>query len=282
MDNNERVRLRSQAPVNKSVPTVLISAKKETLPRRSSDIVEVQIEGEHERGVPVVRNVNKRKRDPRGGGRRQQRKLDSEERTTSVYADEITNSASVYEIKRSERCDGNRSHGDAPDLDNERQVNNAYVIIPGIMPEEKAMMKQLDKRRESSRLRVRPSKFRENFLLGNIKPKGEHKGSDDAATALEIVLPMDTHVTFTKSDNNQKASSSQASERNIESSWERPSQTSSGNNKYKITYKLSSSKGPERGAITAVSFMAAKTGVADSELKTALAVFTLFPSHRRS
>jgi hypothetical protein len=223
----------------------------------------------------------KRKHDPRGpvGVRRPQQKFESEEGLVSVYVDEDngTCSASGDEIKRSPRY-APFSRRANPDTKASPPVyHKTYVdIIPEMLAGDQAMLKQFsnDKRRESSRLRVKPSKFREGLLLGNnIKPKSEEKGaSEDGTSSLEIVLSMDgTHRDpMARADTHPKTSSSSDF---TTSSFERPGQNSTANsNKFKITYILGSSKGPEHRASAVVSSSTAKKGGDDNELKTALAV----------
>ncbi|KAL3699876.1 hypothetical protein R1sor_017898 [Riccia sorocarpa] len=63
------------------------------------------------------------------------------------------------------------------------------------LEEEKEMKQQQgDKRRESSRLRVKPSKFRESSIPVTVLPRAkvDHKGgSDDGSSSMEIMVPVE-------------------------------------------------------------------------------------------
>ncbi|KAL2651968.1 hypothetical protein R1flu_020096 [Riccia fluitans] len=58
------------------------------------------------------------------------------------------------------------------------------------------MRQQGDKRRESSRLRIKPSKFRE-CLPVTVLPKGkDYKGSDDGSSSMEIMVPVEVQTSL--------------------------------------------------------------------------------------
>lgn len=66
-------------------------------------------------------------------------------------------------------------------------------------------MGQVERRRGSSRLRIRPSKFRESLPLSSSKVKGEVKSNEDTAksSAVDILVPGNNNKATARRDDNQ-------------------------------------------------------------------------------
>ncbi|KAG6545208.1 hypothetical protein Mapa_013320 [Marchantia paleacea] len=241
MDNQRLSRLRSQASVN-GVPA--------SKPPRVKKVVEISGDVRvDDRELPVLRGENKRKRGLRGAGRRLKQSVELGKETSDKLHEYDNVTESNRELKIGEK-DGYSSAGEAfstaaSPLEREFSTD--------ISEEPKAMRQE---RRESSRLRVKPSKFRESLPTTILKPK-EQKGSDDVSSSLEIVLPMDV----------QNPSASQPLT-HLDSEIDKPTQT--GRRHIKTTQRPSRSS--ETLGSAHESSSSPRRGFEDNGLKASLAV----------
>ncbi|KAG0619321.1 hypothetical protein M758_4G131100 [Ceratodon purpureus] len=147
--------------------------------------VDVGKDAVDDRYVPTVGGENKRKRAPRGpAGRNLKAKVEC------VNEDEAkvdSAPAADEEVSGSQSARGFReSHGGHQVLRKEEDksgTENDESQEGGVNSKE-----QVEKRRGSSRLRIRPSKFRESFPVSSSKVKGEAKSSEDNSKSVEVVL----------------------------------------------------------------------------------------------
>ncbi|BBM97304.1 protein MpBromo1 [Marchantia polymorpha subsp. ruderalis] len=241
MDNQRLTRLRSQASV-----TGVLASKPPRVQKVVEIVGDIRVD---DRGLPVLRGENKRKRGLRGAGRRLKQSVELGKETADKLPEYDNGTETNREVKIGEK-DGYSSAGEAfssaaSPLEKEFSTD--------ISEEAKAMRQE---RRESSRLRVKPSKFRENLPTTILKPK-EQKGSDDVSSSLEIILPMDV----------QNPSASQ-SLTHLDSEIDKPSQT--GRRHIKTTQRPSRSS--ETLGSAHESSSSPRRGFEDSGLKASLAV----------
>ena len=144
---------------------------------------------EDDRSVPMIRGENKRKRAPRGPpGRNLKAKVElgNEQEVKPPVEPTVEEEVSIS------NSDGLRgSHVDQSTQKAEKYEgteNGEFLLDNG--DEGVNYKEQVEKRRGSSRLRIRPSKFRESFPISSGKVKGEVKNSDEASSSFEIVLPI--------------------------------------------------------------------------------------------
>lgn len=139
-----------------------------------------------DRCVPTVGGENKRKRAPRGpGGRNLKAKVESvnedEAKVDSAPAADDEGSGSHSRGFR-------ESQGALRKEEDKSGTENDESQEGGVNSKE-----QVEKRRGSSRLRIRPSKFRESLPVSSSKVKGESKSSEDnSLKSVEVVLSLNT------------------------------------------------------------------------------------------
>ncbi|CAM6014853.1 unnamed protein product [Sphagnum balticum] len=155
--------------------------------------------------LPLLRGENKRKRDPRGGPTRnlkQKKGADMENADSSRKTDGHVLSTAGDSLIRDEEVVSNLDSGGKDEEDTEEDIRkkgwrgdeNKELPTADIAAGDDlaSQAKDQQKRRESSRHRVRPSKFRESFpiLAGGKVKGGESKVKNDIFSSLEIVLPI--------------------------------------------------------------------------------------------
>jgi hypothetical protein len=159
--------------------------------------------------LPLLRGENKRKRDPRGGPTRnlkQKKKgADMENADSSRKTDGHILSTAGDSLTRDEEVVSNLDSGGKDEEDTEediikkgwrgdenKELPTAEIAAGDDVASRAKDQQQVEKRRESSRHRVRPSKFRESFpiLAGGKIKGGESKVKNDIFSSLEIVLPI--------------------------------------------------------------------------------------------
>ena len=157
-----------------------------------------------DRFVPIISGENKRKRAPRGPpGRNLKAKTmgtEHEHEHEQEHEEAKPNSLPIVEHHHQQmsasHSDGgvrDSSHGDMEDNHHTGGFDNGEVLYEN--GDEGSNAKDLgEKRRGSSRLRIRPSKFRESFPTSSAKVKLELKNGEDPARALEIVLPINSII----------------------------------------------------------------------------------------
>jgi hypothetical protein len=161
-----------------------------------------------DRFVPIISGENKRKRAPRGPpgrnlkaktmGSEQEHEQEQEHEHEHEHEEAKPNSLPIGEHHQqmsASHSDGgvrDSSHGDMEDNHHTGFDNGEVLYENG---DEGSNAKDLgEKRRGSSRLRIRPSKFRESFPTSSAKVKLELKNGEDPARALEIVLPINSII----------------------------------------------------------------------------------------
>lgn len=157
-----------------------------------------------DRFVPIISGENKRKRAPRGppGRNLKAKTMGTEHEHEHEHEGEgeeaKPNSLPIVEHHQqmsASHSDGgvrDSSHGDMEDNHHTGFDNGEVLYENG---DEGSNAKDLgEKRRGSSRLRIRPSKFRESFPTSSAKVKLELKNGEDPARALEIVLPINSII----------------------------------------------------------------------------------------
>jgi hypothetical protein len=156
-----------------------------------------------------LRGENKRKRDPRGGPTRnlkQKKKgADMENADSSRKTDGHIMNTAGDSLIRDEEVVSNLDSGGKDEEDTEediikkgwrgdenKELPTAEIAAGDDVASRAKDQQQVEKRRESSRHRVRPSKFRESFpiLAGGKVKGGESKVKNDIFSSLEIVLPI--------------------------------------------------------------------------------------------
>lgn len=182
-------RSRSQPAENKVEGTQVPTPQPKSADKSAVSNVDKAPGDEDDRSVPMIRGENKRKRAPRGPqGRNLKAKVELgndqeakppvvptvEEEVSLSNSDGLRGSHVYQSTLKAEKYEGTESGEVLPDNGDE-----------GVNYKE-----QVEKRRGSSRLRVRPSKFRESFPISSGKVKGEVKNSDEASNSFEIVLPI--------------------------------------------------------------------------------------------
>lgn len=151
-----------------------------------------------DRFLPMISGENKRKRAPRGPPGRNLKAKTMGTEHEHEHEEAKPNVLSIVEphqqLSASHSDGGARDslHGDMEDNHHAGFDNGEVLYENG---DEGLNAKDLsEKRRGSSRLRIRPSKFRENFPTSSAKVKLELKNGEDLARAFEIVLPINSVI----------------------------------------------------------------------------------------
>uniref|UniRef100_A0A7I4DTH0 Bromo domain-containing protein n=1 Tax=Physcomitrium patens TaxID=3218 RepID=A0A7I4DTH0_PHYPA len=167
-----------------------------------------------DRCVPKVGGENKRKRAPRGPpGRNLKAKCElvNEDEAKAVSAPTADEEVLVSQSRLRESQGGTQVLRKVEDKSGTE--NDESVTDEGVNSKEK-----VEKRRGSSRLRIRPSKFRESLPISSSKVKGEEKSNEDSAKSIEVVLPVNAAIPSTaksKENNRSTAGSSEVNTREL-------------------------------------------------------------------
>ena len=137
-----------------------------------------------DRCVPTVGGENKRKRAPRGPAGRNLKAKGENVNEDEPKLDSATPAEEEVSLSHS---GGLREGNHVLRKDEDKSGTENDESQEGVNSKE-----QVEKRRGSSRLRIRPSKFRESLPAGSSKVKGESKGSEENSKSVEVVLSGNT------------------------------------------------------------------------------------------